>query len=625
MKKLILNKIVQGSIIVLVMMLVMVSLLESSFSRSDTLETAQSRLTDAVTRLSEGEQEIVELKKQLDTDYLNKANTFAEMISVDPSILNDADELERIRTLLEVDELHVTDDKGVIQWGTIPGYFGFDFNTSEQTKPFLPILTDRSFELAQEPQPNGAEGKLFQYISVSRKDKTGIVQVGLEPTRLTEALNNTTPDVLIGGLAVGTDGRLFAVNKSDMTLAAFQDSSLIGTAAADIGINDKMLSMKEGKLSKYKINGKNYYVSITQTDAYYVGAMVPQNEVNNQIFKLTASMLFLTCVAIGVLSYIVDRSVKKHIIDSMTRISTQMKAISAGDTSVRINERGCEEFCVLSDGINDMLSSIDTKIEETTHLNESMEQLLKRVSDISGDINSYAGEMQQVSHEISDGSSSQAATVQELSATFAAISSDVNENAKAAANAKRISDESTDKLRTSAEKMRQMQESMAKINESSHRINNIVKTIDDIAFQTNILALNAAVEAARAGQHGKGFAVVADEVRTLANKSAEAARGTTTLIDETLEAVENGTVIADAAAAELMEAIDSIKNSSVLIADISDATAKQATAINEATTGMKNISEVAQANSGISFNAQSTAGKLDAEAEKLISLVRNGR
>lgn len=239
------------------------------------------------------------------------------------------------------------------------------------------------------------------------------------------------------------------------------------------------------------------------------------------------------------------------------------------------------------------------------------------MTEISADIGSESNEMQQVSAQLSDGSATQAATVEELSASFETISQQINDSARAAADAGRIAAENARTLDAGAEKLGEMQGAMRRIQESSDKIGNIVKTIEDIAFQTNILALNAAVEAARAGQHGKGFAVVADEVRNLATKSAEATKGTAALIDETLKAVAEGSRIADETTEQLRLMMSGVAESNKLIDGITAASEEQAASFEQISESMTHISDVVQQNAQISASAASTAGKLDSLAHSL--------
>ena len=109
-------------------------------------------------------------------------------------------------------------------------------------------------------------------------------------------------------------------------------------------------------------------------------------------------------------------------------------------------------------------------------------------------------------------------------------------------------------VKTAGAALTELVTSMTAIKESSDKVSKIIKTIDEIAFQTNILALNAAVEAARAGEAGMGFAVVADEVRGLAQRSAQAAHDTATLIEESIASVHQ----ANTRVGEVSGAMDAI-------------------------------------------------------------------
>ena len=598
-----------------VFMLTVMFIVLSGVMEATARNTSETRINDVIEKLADIETETAELTDQLNSEYIAKADAFAEMILLDPSIIEDQAALSEITEMLGVDELHVTDEKGVIWWGTVPDYYGFDFSSSDQTKPFLPILTDPSVKIAQEPQPNGASGKLFQYISVARKDSTGIVQIGNAPERLQTQLERNSIDNVLESFSVGSTGYVMAISKEDGLVAAHPDKTLIGTAAADAGVSEKLMNGADGVFCK--IAGTKVYCMTGETDDYIIISAIPKNEVYNgrTILMLITDVIAVIMLLIIVL--IINSFIQKVIIKGIENILGKLDTVAEGEMNVEFDVRTCPEYSTLSDRINTMLASIRQNIDDTVRVNREQQRIFAQVTEISSDIGSQSKEMQEVSTVLSDGSSTQAATVEELSASFAAITRQINESAQSAANAGKIASETARTLEAGSEKMNEMQHAMRRIEESSGKISHIVKTIEDIAFQTNILALNAAVEAARAGQHGKGFAVVADEVRNLATKSAEATKGTAALIDETLEAVADGSRLADETAAQLRIMMEGVQESNKIIDGIAAASEEQAASFGQVSDSMNHISGIVQQNAQISANAASTAGKLDDLARSL--------
>ena len=155
---------------------------------------------------------------------------------------------------------------------------------------------------------------------------------------------------------------------------------------------------------------------------------------------------------------------------------------------------------------------------------------------------------------LSRGASEQAASLEETSASMEEMASMTRRNAENSESAAKLMGDADRMVERSNQALEHMVGSMKSISDASTRVAKIIKTIDEIAFQTDILALNAAVEAARAGEAGMGFAVVADEVRNLAQRSAQAAKDTAGLIEESVAKSSEGT----AKVAVVAEAIGSI-------------------------------------------------------------------
>jgi len=158
-----------------------------------------------------------------------------------------------------------------------------------------------------------------------------------------------------------------------------------------------------------------------------------------------------------------------------------------------------------------------------------------------------------------------------------------------------------------------MTEAMGEIKRSSNEITTVVKVIDEIAFQTNLLALNAAVEAARAGEAGRGFAVVAEEVRSLAQRSADAAKETTTMITEAAQRADAGVEIANAVSDALGDIVESTSQVNSLISEIATASGEQTNGLEQVNAGMGELDRVTQQNAAsseeLAATAQETAGQ----------------
>lgn len=222
---------------------------------------------------------------------------------------------------------------------------------------------------------------------------------------------------------------------------------------------------------------------------------------------------------------------------------------------------------------------------------------------------------------LAQGASEQASSLEELTSMVNAINDDVRNNAKSAEEASAFAGNARSAIEASNREMLSLKDAMDEIADSSMQIQTVIGMIDNIAFQTNILALNAAIEAARAGEAGKGFAVVADEVRNLAQKSAEAAQSTGTLITTSVEAVEKGRGIAAETAEALLRVAEYADKTREMISSISTASGKQADAIDQINIGLTQISSVVQTNSSTSEQSAAASSELSNEAEKLREMV----
>jgi methyl-accepting chemotaxis protein/methyl-accepting chemotaxis protein-1 (serine sensor receptor) len=158
---------------------------------------------------------------------------------------------------------------------------------------------------------------------------------------------------------------------------------------------------------------------------------------------------------------------------------------------------------------------------------------------------------------------------------------------------------------------------MKEINSSSEKISRIIRVIDEIAFQTNILALNAAVEAARAGEAGMGFAVVADEVRNLAHRSAQAAKDTAVLIEESISKSNEGSRKLDMVAQSIQQITASAGQVKTLSDEVDVGSQEQSRGIEQISTAVSQMEKVTQRNAANAEESAAASEELAAQARSL--------
>lgn len=229
---------------------------------------------------------------------------------------------------------------------------------------------------------------------------------------------------------------------------------------------------------------------------------------------------------------------------------------------------------------------------------KSMKEITDNLESSSGEIRSASAQLSDASGRLAEGSTEQASAIQETSSTLEETSSMVKQNYANTKQATALAKQSKDYAIKSSTQMTKMTESMEALKNSSTEIEKIIKVIDEIAFQTNILSLNAAVEAARAGEVGKGFAVVAEEVRNLAQRSAQAAKDTTVIIERNITLSQTGADITSEVQESILQIDEESRKLSELLDEIEVAT-------NEQSQGVEQINKaVSQMETVISSNAQ---------------------
>ncbi|MEO3714826.1 methyl-accepting chemotaxis protein [Roseateles flavus] len=293
----------------------------------------------------------------------------------------------------------------------------------------------------------------------------------------------------------------------------------------------------------------------------------------------------------------------------LDRVRAALDEISAGggDLTQRLPEHGNDEIARIASSFNLFAKKI--------------QDILIDVRSASNSISTASSEIAVGAQDLSQRTEQTASNLQQAASSMEQLTGTVRQTADAATTANQLASSASDAAAKGGDVVSQVVSTMEEINTSSKKINDIIGVIDGIAFQTNILALNAAVEAARAGEQGRGFAVVASEVRSLAQRSAEAAKEIKALIGASVDRVEAGSRLVQAAGSSMTDIVSSVQRVTDIIGEITAAAAEQSQGIGQVNGAVVQLDQMTQQNAALVEESAAAAESLKDQALRLTEVV----
>ncbi|KMT23231.1 methyl-accepting chemotaxis protein [Clostridium cylindrosporum] len=573
----------------------------SSLFFDNLVKDANDNLTNVKHIVMNQEKAVETTTETISKNAIPLANSIARILN-DNQNLRSVESLKSLASSLNVEEICIINKQGVITYANVPEYINFNFADSEQTKPFLDILSGKIDSLAQEPMPKGVDGELFQFVGVKGPDG-GIVQVGFSPKAIISIKSTLNMENLLTNMKLGNDGKAFVVS-SDGIILFHPDKALKGKKISEVNNGKELIKGESGSV-KHDYNGKTMLYTYQKFDNNYIvidQSLDSLNSFNNKLRGIIIAIVLLVVITSSIIVYII---ITKTAIKPIDKILCGIKRLEEGDLTVEIEHNSSDELGIVSKSLNTTISKIRDLVCRIQTLSVQLVEDNREIRNHTKVITSSSDEIAGAIGEIASGSSVQANSTTDTLDLTNVLNEKINVGTVELEEVVKSTDSMNDKSQSGKDSIvllnNKLQEStnMAdtvykNINEllnMSNSIGNIVDTIKSIADQTNLLALNAAIEAARAGEHGRGFSVVAGQVSTLAEESEKSSTKIQNIVSEIISLINLTTKSVEESRQAMDEAKNSVKDANVAFEGLNTSTLEVTNSVSVLNDNMKEISK----------------------------------
>lgn len=327
---------------VVVIALVIQSSILNNANRKNGMKTSQVLLDQAISVIEKNQQSEEEMIQSLKEDYMVRAKAVSYIIDASPEAEYDIEELQKIADLMLIDEIHLFDESGTIYSGSVPQYYGYNFDSGEQMAYFKPMLEDKNLTMCQDVTPNTSEGKSMMYAITWNEAGTRMVQVGIEPVRLLEEVSQNEVSTVVSNMPMYEGINIYVADVDTGEIYGATDETKIGKRLDDIGIVKKELVDGMVRNSVLYVDGEKCSCIFKQSGDYVVGVTFATATNNASNFTAMLILAIYLGIASAFIMFMVFRVLKANrekqeqfaILASMSEIYYSMHLINLEDNSV---------------------------------------------------------------------------------------------------------------------------------------------------------------------------------------------------------------------------------------------------------------------------------------------------